>query len=152
LAELGSKINKIFYRDSISKSFASLVYIEMTSNSGKISILNAGHPPPLILNTSGVRSIAKGDVALGIVEKSKYQVKDLTIKKGDFFIIYSDGVTEAQNDEGEFYGKTKLTNLLKTLVNLSAYDAGIKILESVQRFVDEVPFYDDLSLLILKRL
>jgi len=152
LAELGSKINKIFHRDSMSKSFASLVYLVLTSNSGKISMLNAGHPPPLVFNMDGVKSTAKGDVALGIVDKSIYRVKDISIRKGDFFIIFSDGVTEAQNDKEEFYGKTNLTNLLTTLVGLSAQEAGIKILESVEHFVNEAPFYDDLSLLILKRL
>jgi len=150
LAELGSKINKIFHRDSMSKIFASLVYFVLTSNSGKIKLLNAGHPPPMIFNIDGVNAFAKGDVALGIVDKSIYNVNNITINKGDYFIIYSDGVTESQNDQGEFYGKTNLTNLLTTLINLSAQEAGIKILDSVERFIDEAPFFDDLSLMILK--
>jgi len=54
LMELGEKINRIFYRDSLPRLFASLIYLELNIQTGKIKILNAGHLPPILIRSSGI--------------------------------------------------------------------------------------------------
>jgi serine phosphatase RsbU (regulator of sigma subunit) len=151
LAGLGAKINQIFHRDSISKSFASLVYLEVKPKSGRINFLNAGHLPPLILRDGKVEFSEKGNLGLGILAKANYKVKRAQLRRGDLFIVYSDGVTEAQNENGDFFGNERLLYLITGLDNPFVSEVGTKILEAVAGFVGEAPRHDDLSLLILKR-
>lgn len=151
LAELAAKINGIFHRDSLPRSFASLVYLELASLSGKIQIVNAGHLPPIIVRKGEVTFMDKGDRGLGISPESSYRRLEVELASGDFFIIYSDGVTEAQNENDEFFGLERLTRLISGQSDVSARAMGARILAAVDRFVDEAPRHDDLSLVILKR-
>lgn len=150
-ADLGAKINRIFHRDSISKSFASLVYLELKPGSGYINFLNAGHLPPLILRDGKVESTGKGNLGLGILAKARYSAKKVRLKRGDLCLVYSDGVTEAQNEAEEFFGNDRLIELISGLDNPFVAEVGAKILAAVEDFVGEAPRHDDLSLLILKR-
>jgi len=151
LAGLGAKINRIFHRDSIAKSFASLVYLEIKPRSGHINFLNAGHLPPLILRDGKVESSGKGNLGLGILAKTDYKAKKAQLKRGDLFIVYSDGVTEAQNEAEEFFGNERLLDLLSGLDDPFVSEVGAKILKAVNDFSGEAPRHDDLSLLVLKR-
>lgn len=151
LAGLGAKINRIFHRDSIPKSFASLIYLELKPGSGHINFLNAGHLPPLILRDGEIESSEKGNIGLGILAETKYKAKKAQLKRGDLFIVYSDGVTEAQNEKEEFFGNERLLELLSDLEDPFVSEVGAKILKAVDDFVGEAPRHDDLSLLILKR-
>lgn len=151
-AELGTKINRVFHRDSKSKSFASLVYIDLKSGSGDIEFLNAGHLPPLVLRNGRVETTEKGNLALGILAKAQYSSKKIQLNGGESFLVYSDGVIEALDETGEFFGNNRLIQLVSGLSGLDAAGLGKKILDEVDRFIGEAPRHDDLSLLILKRL
>ncbi len=151
LAELGAKLNEIFHRDGIPRSFASLVYLELKPDSGSIQLLNAGHLPPLILREGRVETMSKGDLALGILSRSRYTTRKVELEAGDIFIVYSDGVTEAQNEADEFFGSSRFMQLLSELDEVTAQQAGEQILDTVDRFIGEAPRQDDLSLIILKR-
>ncbi|MCK4760801.1 MAG: serine/threonine-protein phosphatase [Candidatus Aminicenantes bacterium] len=150
-AELGDKINEIFHRDIISKSFASLVYLELEPNSGRISLLNAGHPPPLIIREGKIQPTGKGNIGLGIRADTRYKTKDISLEQEDFLIVYSDGVSEAQDEKDEFFGTERLLRILSETADLSAVEVGEKILTAVENFVGEAPRHDDLSLMILQR-
>lgn len=152
LAELGAKINGIFYRDSMSRSFASLIHLEIKRESGEINLLNAGHMPPLIIKGDHIQYTSKGDLALGILATAQYTEKSYHLLPGEFFVVYSDGVTEALDEEGEFFGQERFYEILKNLGEVSSAEAGLKILAQVERFCGEAPKHDDLSLMILKRL
>lgn len=151
MADLGAKINRIFHRDSIAKSFASLVYLELNPRSGHINFLNAGHLPPLVLRDGKVESTEKGNLGLGILASAPYKAKKARLKRGDLFIVYSDGVSEAQSEAEEFFGNERLFKLLSEMKDPFVSEVGAKILEAVDKFAGEAPRHDDLSLLILKR-
>jgi len=150
LSALGNKLNKIFNRDSIPKIFASLVYLEIQSDKGEINILNAGHIPPIILSNNNIRQLGKDAPALGLLANADYHSQNVKLDKNDFFIIYSDGVTEAQNEFGDFYGQERLFDELNSSAELSAEELGNKILVSIESFVGKANRHDDLTLAILK--
>lgn len=152
LSKMGEKLNEIFRRDCLPQSFASLVYAMFRNDSGKVRILNAGHLPPLIVRESGIEEMPKGDPALGIQPAAKYQEQRIEINKGEIFLIYSDGVTEARNESGEFFGEKRLTNMLADIKKLSAKDFGEKIVGEVDKFVGNAKRADDLSIVVLKRM
>ena len=150
LSALGNKLNKIFNRDSIAKIFASLVYLEIKSDTGEINLLNAGHIPPIILSNNKIRQLEKDAPALGLLANADYHSQNVKLGKNDFFIIYSDGVTEAQNESGDFYGQERLFDELIGSADLSGEELGNKILVSIESFVGKANRHDDLTLAILK--
>jgi len=151
LSSLVSKVNGIFYRDSLRNIFATMLYLEISENSGKLKYVNAGHLPPLYVSESGIKELEKGDMALGLMKDTAYSEKEIDLQRGDFFIAYSDGLTEARNLTGDFYGSDRLFNLLKNLKNYSAREIGNMILEDVDKFTGDNNASDDLSLLIVKK-
>lgn len=150
LASFAKKINQIFYHDVPANSFASLICLELKSNSGDVQLINAGHTPPIILKENKTTELAKGGSAIGLSSDSFYGEKSLKLNKGNLMLIYSDGLTDARNMKGEFFGENRLLNLLAQQKNSTAQQLGEKILEVVNRFIGETRQYDDLSMIILK--
>ncbi|MBN2091385.1 serine/threonine-protein phosphatase [candidate division KSB1 bacterium] len=152
LAELGVQMNAIFCRDGLPSRFASLVYLEISPDSGQVHILNAGHMPPLTLREKKVSELKRGAPALGLTINSTYREQLVELNAGDFLIVYSDGVTEAQNGYRDFFGEQRLFNILVKAHNGSTESIGNRILDSVHYFIGDARPSDDLSLVILKKL
>jgi sigma-B regulation protein RsbU (phosphoserine phosphatase) len=152
LKELGEKINKIFCRDSLPKLFASLVYIELDVASGEIKILNAGHLPPLIIRNDIIEKLKITSPALGLIPDAIFNEQTADILSGEYLIIYSDGLTEARNEQGEFFGDKRLEKLLSRIRDLSSKNAGETILNRVNNFIGKASTHDDLTLAILKKI
>jgi sigma-B regulation protein RsbU (phosphoserine phosphatase) len=152
LADLGFQINQIFHRDGIIRSFATLVVLEVHGDSGKIKMLNAGHTPPVFISGGIPRSSAKGDPALGLKADTPYNVIEAVMQRGDVLLVYSDGINESCNPQGECYGNDRMFSLLKDLPGIQPAELGMRILEAVQNFRGEARPEDDQTLLILKYL
>jgi serine phosphatase RsbU (regulator of sigma subunit) len=152
LADLGSQINRIFHRDGITRSFATLVVLDIHGDSGTIRLLNAGHTPPILIRNGRPQATAKGNPALGLMANTGYDVVEDILQKGDVFLVYSDGINESRNESGECFGNDRLLNLIADIPGLLTADIGARILEAVRSFSGEVRPDDDQTLLILKYL
>ncbi len=152
LSDLAAKINSIFYRDSLPNRFASMLYIELQSDTNKLRFVNAGHFPPLHLRLNHIDELEKGSPALGIMPDIVFSEKVVKIEKNELFLVYSDGLTEARNTKGEFFGEERLQALLEELHNTTAEKAGLKILDTLEQYMGEAPPNDDLSLVLLRYL
>lgn len=152
LSEFAAKLNHIFHRDSLQTSFASLVYLEMTADSSLIRFLNAGHMPPIWISQDQIQELPKGGPGLGILANSSYTEQTLNLNRNDVLVLYSDGLTEACNPTGEFFGDKRLFDLLAQFRNLPAFELGEKILASVDQFKGDSRILDDISIAVLKRL
>jgi sigma-B regulation protein RsbU (phosphoserine phosphatase) len=152
LAELGARANGILCRDGLPGSFATLVYLELGPDSGQVRVLNAGHLPPITVQSGRLETLPPVATPLGALPGSVYTEQRVEIEPGGFLLVYSDGLTEARNKEGEFFGEERLRALLPGIRGLSAGDVGSRLLAEVERFVGEERYSDDLSLAILRRL
>lgn len=150
-SDLMSRINKIFHRDTPSNMFASLLYVELRDNSGELRFVNAGHFPPVLLGSNGIREMSKGETGLGLVSTSSYSEQFQTVERGETFLAYSDGLTEARNEQGDFFGTERFFRLLSRLSAYSVEGMGQAITAEVDQFVGEARANDDLSLIILRR-
>jgi sigma-B regulation protein RsbU (phosphoserine phosphatase) len=151
LFKLGKKLNEIFYRDSIPKIFASLIYAELNSESGEVRMLNAGHLPPIKISVNNIEHLKKDSPALGLLNDAEYYEHSITLNVGDYLLIYSDGVTEAQNESGEFFGEERLIGLIVNDSPENSRQLGKNILNSINSFVDKAPIHDDLTMAIIRR-
>jgi serine phosphatase RsbU (regulator of sigma subunit) len=152
LSHLGRQLNHIFCRDGLPNRFISLLYMELKAHDNQISLLNAGHLPPLLIKADKILEWQQGSCALGLSESSEYHDELLDIQSGDILIIYSDGLVEARNEEGEFLGEDRFHRQLTAVSQESAREIGEGLLDSVKDFVGDARAHDDLSLLICRRI
>ena len=152
LGELGRRVNRIVKRDGLSNRFATLVYLELAPDSGRVRLVNAGHLPPLLLKSRSVEELPRGSMALGIVADADFVEQQIELRAGEMLLVYSDGVTEAMNRAGEFFGDERLRATLAAAGASTAEQAGQSVLAAADAFTGDARVFDDLSLVILKRL
>jgi sigma-B regulation protein RsbU (phosphoserine phosphatase) len=151
LSAMAVKINRIFCRDSLKNIFASMIYIEMVPDSGRLRYVNAGHFPPVVARTDDVITLERGGAALGLTPSAEYSEGEITLAPGELLCVYSDGVCEAQNMYGEFFGEERIKPILRRNAGKPVDMAGTELVNTVERFVGEAKRRDDLTLLIIAR-
>jgi serine phosphatase RsbU (regulator of sigma subunit) len=151
ITKLGQKINEIFCRDGLPTRFVSLVYVVIDSEKKKLNLFNAGHMPPVILKNGKVEELSKGGPALGLTKDAEYYELNVPLKQEDLLLVYSDGLTEARNEKGEFFGTKRLLEIFSECKGLKTEQIGEKLLTELDRFIGEANAHDDLSLLIIKQ-
>jgi serine phosphatase RsbU (regulator of sigma subunit) len=117
-----------------------------------VRLVNGGHMPPVLVTSGGYHELQRGDMALGMMPGAAYREQHQDVKPGEMLVAYSDGLTEALNEAGEFYGEDRLRADFAQLASLSAKQAGERVLASVDAFIGPTRPYDDLSLIVLKRI
>jgi sigma-B regulation protein RsbU (phosphoserine phosphatase) len=151
LSDLAAKTNDILCRDGLPNRFATLLYFDLRDNDNEVRLVNGGHMPPVLVSAGGYHELQRGDMALGLVPGAVYREQQQEVRPGEMLIGYSDGLTEALNAAGEFYGEERLHAVFAQVAPLTAREAGARILESVDAFIGTTRPYDDLSLIVLKR-
>jgi len=146
------KVNKIFYRESLKNIFATMVIAEVSDSDNTITYINSGHIPPLILSGENITELPKGDPALGLLKTFEFTKKEISLKTGEYFIAYSDGVTDAMNDAGEFFEKTRLFDLLRKAGPQTSKVLGENIISWIEYYMQRTNPADDLSIIILRKI
>jgi serine phosphatase RsbU (regulator of sigma subunit) len=152
LPDLARRVNRTLHRDGIPGSFATMVYVELTADSPRIRLVTAGHMPPLVLRGRTFEELPRGALALGVMADVTYAQQDVDLAPGDTLLVYTDGVTEAMDRNGDFFGDERLRALLPSLAGLDAAGIAGRILEAVDAFVDDAPPHDDVSLAVVRRI
>jgi sigma-B regulation protein RsbU (phosphoserine phosphatase) len=127
--------------------FATLLYIELDSQSGRLTVSNAGHLPPIIKKTDGtVKKLSTaGGSPLGILAGMTFGKETARIDPGDTVVLYTDGIIEAMNDKSELYGYERFEALIrKNPADPDALKAAI--IADVNRFTGLSPQHDDMTL------
>jgi sigma-B regulation protein RsbU (phosphoserine phosphatase) len=151
LAELGQTMNEILCRDGLPNRFATLVYLDVCEQTGLVRVLNAGHPPPLVLRGSTLEELSIGSMALGMLPDASFSEQRVELANGDALIVFSDGLTEAMNGSGEFFGDERLRARVPMLAGMSAEAIGTRVIAAVDAFAGDARPHDDLSLVVLRR-
>ena len=147
--ELVDHINKVLTRRAIDARYATLLYGQLQPD-GKMKFCNAGHNPPLIYGSKGVRRIETGGMPVGMFEMAPYTGDECELKPGDVFVSYSDGVTEAHNVNGEEFGEARLVTVLERYSRGSSAIILEQIINAVQDFARGAEQYDDVTALVVK--
>ncbi|GAI01681.1 unnamed protein product, partial [marine sediment metagenome] len=94
--------------------FATVFFGVLDPKTGLLAYINAGHVPPFIIGSAGVKQRLKPTgPAVGIMPHMKFSIQEVQIEPGDILLGYTDGVTEAQDPSGEFYTINRLLSLLE---------------------------------------
>jgi sigma-B regulation protein RsbU (phosphoserine phosphatase) len=112
---------------------------------------NAGHNPPLLVRSSGeVERLKAVGTALGILPGLSYREESRGFGAGDLLAIYSDGVTEAENPEGEEFGEGRLAELLTANREAEAEDVVELVLQALDEWTAAQPAVDDVTLVVVR--
>jgi hypothetical protein len=149
LDDLGARVNDIFHRDGLDNRFATLFFAELEHNSGQLRYLNAGHNPAFVIRADRLERLSASSYPLGMLGSASYEEGALRLEPGDVMLAYSDGLTEANNTEGEEFGVERLELLLPQMRDLAPREIGARILADVDRFLGDARLTDDLSLAII---
>jgi sigma-B regulation protein RsbU (phosphoserine phosphatase) len=151
-AALVERLNVQICRHSPGSRFITLFYGVYNPTTGALTYVNAGQNPPFIRKTDGrtVRLVSTG-VALGMFDHSRFEEKDARIEPGELLVLYSDGVTEAENPEGQPFEESGLQAVVDRYATDPPADLGARILKAVEAHAKNSRFFDDLTTLILTR-
>jgi serine phosphatase RsbU (regulator of sigma subunit) len=151
LEDLGGRLNEIFCRDGLPNRFASMIHAEVPPDSDRVRFINAGHMPPLVVRDGRLDEVGRGGPAIGLSLGATFRAQSVNLAKDDILVLYSDGVTEARNEIGRFFGDDRFQDLIRYMHGMNAASAGARILRAVEEFVRSAPQSDDLSLVIIRR-
>jgi len=131
--------------------FLTAFFAVLDPATGTLTCVNAGHNPPLLKRADGSCEFIKVQpgIVLGITDMVTYTEQTLTLQAGDYFCLYTDGVTEAMNSRDEQYSDPRLLETLRKLCGSPAeLLQGIRA--DVAAFVGDAPQSDDITMLILQ--
>lgn len=149
LAEIVERANHLFHESTAANSYATLVAGRLNGD-GRLELCNAGHNPPLLVRDGGLASLAAGGPPLGIAARGRIVPKRLHLEPDDFLFLYTDGLSEANNDGGEEYGSCRLEESLAGYRGRAARDVVGSILEEVRSFQDGTPQIDDVTAMVIR--
>ncbi len=130
--------------------FTTAFLAELDPSTLDLAYVNAGHVPPVLLRTSGrIERLEAGGLPLGIRPAGSYESGQVRLERGDLLAILTDGVTEAENEQGEEYGEARLLDLFKRPAQITAAAALKEIMSTMDAFVGAARQHDDITALIL---
>ncbi|HEY0003224.1 MAG TPA: SpoIIE family protein phosphatase [Pyrinomonadaceae bacterium] len=145
-------INQYLAENTPPNRFITLFYAELEPQEGALTFINAGHNPPLIVHEGGtVEQLGSGGLPLGINPFADYREGRAQLQPGDVLVIYSDGVSEAQDPAGEEFGTTRLWEVVSRNIEASAAGIRDRIESALTKFARGTRAVDDITLVIVKR-
>lgn len=144
--------NAILCADNDGEMFVTLFYGILNLKTGEMTYSNAGHNPPYRLASSGtpVAIESTGDTILGMLEGLNYSTRQTVLPAGEALFLYTDGVTEAMDVEGNQYTEKRLEAFLAGAGNIPTQDLINKAVAGVKEFVAEAPQSDDITVLAVR--
>lgn len=146
------KVNQLLHESTERDKFVTAFYGVLDWRNGALIFSNAGHNPPFLLHRDGsVERLLDGGVALGVLPDARYEERPVALADGDVLVMYTDGVSEAEDADGEQFGEERLEEVVRR--NASRTAAGIRdaIVAAVLEWAHERGVSDDLTLLIARK-
>ena len=144
------RLNQFLIDRTGGEKYATVFYC-LFDHSGRLSYINAAHCPPLLLRAGGAHSFMDATATpVGLLEGAEFAVSEERLEAGDKIVVYSDGVTEAQNNAGEFFGKKRLREVVTAHGHESCTAIHDAIQDGVAVFTEGAPQSDDITVLVIE--
>jgi serine phosphatase RsbU (regulator of sigma subunit) len=154
-AVLGRRIeglNKFLLERTGGEKYATVFY-SLLDDGGRLSYVNAAHCPPLLVRAGApIAELEATGTPVGLIEVASFEIAERRLARGDKLVIYTDGVTEAQDSAGAFFGKNRLFELAAAHAGDSCAELHDAIQSAVAAFTEGAPQSDDITLVVLEYL
>lgn len=148
-AEVCERLNSVLCTNTASDKFVTLFYGVLDAKNATLTFTNAGHLQPIVVNHEGeIARPENGGALLGFFPDWKYGISTVQLAAGDILILFTDGITEAEADNGEEFGEDRLIETLITFRHLSSEKLQSQLLAQVKKFCSRA-LADDATLIIV---
>jgi sigma-B regulation protein RsbU (phosphoserine phosphatase) len=147
-------VNRRIVADTYGSQFVTVFYGALDPATGTLTYCNAGHNPPILLSAqeeSVVQMLSRTGMALGVVEDTNWEQGVVQLAPGDTLVLYTDGVTDAQDQQGAFFGQERLQEVAQANRLRSAHEVQEALMAAVREFVGDATRFDDVALVIVVR-
>ena len=153
LAEATGQINDIIYQNTPSDKFITFFWGIFNPENYQFHFVNAGHNPPVLLRSGSneVEELTEGGLILGAMSTmTPYEDQTITLSKDDLLVFYTDGVTEAKNEDNtDEYGEERLFDCIEKHRDMSSQKIQEAIIKDVKSYSKDIQF-DDVTIIVLK--
>src|SRR6516225_7138962 len=145
-----SSVNQLLYRNTSNRDYATLFFAEYDDRTRKLRYSNCGHPPALLLRSDDtVERLGSTCTVMGLFDKWECTMEERELAPGDVVLVYTDGVSEALNGEGEEFGDERLLEAARQNRHLSLPELLEAVIDQAQRFSPDEQA-DDITLIVAK--
>lgn len=146
------RLNNLIYESTAPEQFITFFLAVFDVDHRDMKYINAGHNPPILLDEAGKPSLlTQGGLLLGIVPNARFEIGRVPFDKIDSIVMFTDGFSEATNNEGEEYGEDRLKELIIAHRKKSAEEITGIIVDEVNGFKTKSELQDDMTLLVVKK-
>jgi sigma-B regulation protein RsbU (phosphoserine phosphatase) len=132
--------------------FITLFYLTLDPGTGAVRYSNAGHNPPYLVRQNGeILELKASGMPLGILADIEYDNSETELAPGEVLLLYSDGMTECMNKDGDMFGEERLKEVLTQAASGDAHAIRGAIFSAADTFRENEPYSDDMTLIVLKR-
>ncbi|MFC1737930.1 PP2C family protein-serine/threonine phosphatase [Planctomycetota bacterium] len=150
VAEMIDKLNKMACSQCDDSEFITLFYAVIDAKQPSITYCNCGHEPTMLLRNGQIAELKTGGIVLGVGREAEYEIETRKLQDGDFLLFYTDGLIDAADFEGEFWGRKRLMKCLKECPAGSCASIVDYILGHRRRFTGLAKQIDDTSLIAVR--
>ena len=153
LSSIVSKLNRLLFNSTNGEHYVTFFYAMFDQSTRCLTYVNAGHNPPIYLRADGgseFRQLTSGGLVAGAFEHSAYEQETVQMRSNDLLFLYTDGLTEALNVEGEEFGTSRMLETLKSIASLSADQIRDVVARRVKEWCTGMSLYDDLTFVVMK--
>jgi serine phosphatase RsbU (regulator of sigma subunit)/putative methionine-R-sulfoxide reductase with GAF domain len=149
-----TRANALIAADSPNGMFVSLFYAQIDPVSGEMTYVNAGHNPPLHYRAAqgDLVELTRTGIVLGIEREFQFEQRMATLSRGDFVVLYTDGVSEAADAQSNEFGVERMTQIILDHRGRPAGDIITAVKSELDSFAKGVPQFDDITMVAFKRL
>ena len=147
-ATLCTKVNSVICENIVPHRFITCFYALLDTQTKKLIYTNAGHCPPMLIRDGVCMRMDEGGSVFGVFPDGRYTQAEIQLQSGDSLVLFTDGITEAENPAGWDFGEDRLRELLTGGTKQSAAELRDRIMEAVSEF-SEGEVYDDATLMIV---
>lgn len=150
IEDLMSRVNRFLIERARGEKYATVVYCTV-DRKGELRWSNAGHPKPVLVRANGqLERLESTGMPIGMLDIAMYEVKTAQLQAGDKIVMFSDGLSETANAQGEFFEKRALAEFLRANARMNSTELHAKLVEAVEDFSDASEQEDDITMLVLE--
>jgi sigma-B regulation protein RsbU (phosphoserine phosphatase) len=149
-AELLRTLNQLVCDRRVEGRYMTICFATWQKGRHMLRLANAGQTQPLLWKDGHVEQINLSGFPIGIFDDATYEEWSVRLTSGDILLFFSDGLTEAANRQGKFFGTERIKDLLAANANLNSSDLADRLLEEVEKFTEGGAITDDRTLVVMK--
>ena len=152
LGRLAARLNDFVFKSTGPTDFVTFVFAQIDRRTQELFYVNAGHNPPFVLvREAGMTSLEASGLPLGMFAGASYECRTFPFRPGDMVVLYTDGIPDGRNPQGEDYTEDRLKRVVVANAALPSFEICRKAIDDIGDYACGTQPCDDMTLVVVKR-